>query len=198
VEKIKMRKLFLCFAMLTFGLKADPLLTLSQTVVTASPGGDTGWGFTLTPDPLYFVSVSSAFVLSESNPALGFFTDFISLLGGPVNGSLAPGATPWTLSYDPINATGFGQFIADNTAIPGDSDSGQFLVAFLRFSADPATCGDCFVDTQTALVDFEVDVVPSAGVPEPGSGVMLLSGAALLAVWARNRTKTSARCSSSK
>lgn len=165
---------------------------LNPVTLTGSPGQTVGWGFDMTPDPVFYLSVSAAFIDSESNPALGVFSDFISLSGGPVGGVLAPGSPNWTESYDSAALKGFGEYFIDSNAVPGDTNLGQFLVILLRYSGDPNSCGSCFVDSQFALVDFGVNV--SEPVPEPASGAAAGIFAALLI----GRYRTSRRCSASQ
>ena len=149
---------------------ANPILTLNPVVISGAPGQTIGWGFTLTPDPTYFISVSSAFIDTESNPAVGFFTDWISLAGGPSSGVLAPGGSDWVQAYSASLGTGFGQYTIDSNALPGDSTTGTFLVIYSRYSGDPNNCGACFVDSQFLSPLFQVDVTATdvSGVPEPG------------------------------
>jgi hypothetical protein len=172
-----LRKLLpLLLALSTCTIYAAPLV-LTPQVLTGGPGETVGWGFEWTPDPNYYVTVSGALVDSESNPALGLFTDFISVTGGPTLGVIGPGA-PWIESYDATARTGFGDYTIDPGALPGDSNFGQFLLLYVRYSGDPNSCGSCFVDSQFALVDFGVNVTEP--VPEPASIVMAGLGAAVL------------------
>jgi hypothetical protein len=180
---------------LTFVLGAHAGIVLNPVTVTGLPGQTVGWGFTMTSDPLYYLTVSTALVDTESNPTLGFFSDFISLSGGPALGVLAPGAPDWVQSYDAMALSGFGEYWIDPNALPGDSNYGQFLVILLRYSADPNTCGLCFVDSQFQQVDFGVNV--AAPTPEPGTLVPAGLVAGLL-VWVRRRRYlASGRCSAS-
>lgn len=155
---------------------ADPILTLTPgNNIQAAPGFAAGWGFDLQGDSTYYTSVVSAFILGESNPQLGFFSDFISPQGGPANGVLAPGQD-WSEAYDSQQTLGFGEYAILSTAMPGDTDIGQFLVEYQLFSDDPNVCGGCFVSTGTLVQDFQVTATP-----EPGSAGMLAIGCALCA-----------------
>ncbi len=164
---------------------ADPIFTLLPgSDIQAQPGLVAGWGFDLQGDSTYFTSVVSAFILNESNPQLGFFSDFISPQGGPSNGTLAPGQD-WTELYDSQQSLGFGEYAILPTAMPGDSDSGQFLVEYQLYSGDPNLCGGCFVSSGTFIEDFQVTATP-----EPGTFQLLATGGVLLAAgrrWRKHR-----------
>jgi len=172
-------KTFTVFASLLLSLttlSASPILTLTPGTVTAVPGQSTGWGFSVTSDDTYYIAIVAAFVDVESNPNLGFFVDWISLAGGPVNSVMAPNAPTWSQAYSPLDLTGFGEFSVDSSAVPGDQDVGAFLVLYQRFSADPNTCSRCFVDTQTLSADFTVTAInptDRAAVPEPSTSVLI-------------------------
>lgn len=171
---------------------ADPILTLNPVVISGTPGQTIGWGFTLTPDSLYYISISSAFIDTESNPAVGFFTDWISLAGGPSSGVLAPGGSDWVQAYSASLGTGFGQYAIDSNALPGDSTTGTFLVIYSRYSGDPNSCGSCFVDSQFLSPLFQVNVTATdvSGVPEPGWTATLGVGMILgVAAWRRARQR---------
>jgi hypothetical protein len=160
----------LLFALLTLvsadALRAEVILTLNPTTISGAAGQVIGWGFTLTADPLYWVTVSSALIDTETNPALGFFSDWISLAGGPDNGVLTPGGSTWSQSYSAALFTGFGEYAIDGGAVPGDGNSGSFLLIYRRYSADPNLCGSCFIDTQVTTAPFGVNVEVAAA-PEP-------------------------------
>ncbi|MBL0159188.1 MAG: hypothetical protein IPP47_19045 [Bryobacterales bacterium] len=179
--------LLIAFALLsTPAAWANVVLTLDPVTISGTPGQAAGWGFTLTPDTVYYISVSSALVDTETNPGLGFFSDWISLAGGPNSGVLPPGGAAWIQAYDPQAGTGFGEYFIDPGAAPGDGNGGLFLLIFSRYSADPNGCGSCFIDTQMINAQFGVNVT-SAGptlVPEPAwtgafAAVALLAAARL-------------------
>jgi hypothetical protein len=72
----------------------------------------------------------------------------MDLLGGLSNGVTAPGKT-WTLAFSPGSpGTGLGRYAIDPSTPFGASDSGDFLIFYDEFSADPNTCG--------SLKDFSV------------------------------------------
>jgi hypothetical protein len=82
-------------------LQASPILSLQPSgTISGTPGSTIGWGFTLTADPLYAVSIIGTFLTGETNPALGSYSDFISFSGGPSLGVLDPGSPAWTQSFE--------------------------------------------------------------------------------------------------
>ena len=180
---MKLRSIVIGLALLTGTVAHSEPIELIPVVISGTPGGASGWGFSVESDPLYYISIASAFVLNESSPGSGIFTDWISMAGGPSGGVLAPGAASWTQAYDPVMGTGFGEFAIAPFATPGTSNLGEFLVAFLRFSDDPATCGSCFVDAPTVTLSFRVDVLTPASttVPEPGPAAPIFIAGLLFA-----------------
>ncbi len=152
---------------------AAPIFSLTPANIGTTPGFAAGWGFDLQGDPTYYTSVVTAFVLTESNPQLGFFSDFISPQGGPTNGVIAPGQD-WAESYDSQQTLGFGEYAIDPSAAAGDTDIGQFLIEYQLFSGDPNTCFGCFVSSGEFIQDFQVTATP-----EPGTLGMLAVGGVL-------------------
>lgn len=154
---------------------AAPLLTLNPSVgpAYAQPGDTTGWGFTLTADPLEWTTIIGTVVLNQTLPTLGQFTDFISGQGGPLGGVLGPGAPDWVQYFDPFSGTGFGSYRIDPSALPGDVDTGTFLVLYETFSDNPNTCGSCFTGSGALTVDYAV-----VATPEPSTWVLGLLGVA--------------------
>ncbi len=148
--------------------------------ITGWAGDSVGWGFTLTSDSTAWISVLTSFLIDETNPALGAYTDFIGSQGGPVNAVLAPGAPPWTETFDSNSQLGVGSFSIDPSAAIGATDSGILNVEYETFSGDPNVCGSCdtgFADTTAA---FSIQVTPT---PEPRAlgwltGFILLVGQA--------------------
>ncbi len=177
--------LLLCGA----GLIAAPIVELnpSSGVISGQPGDTVGWGFKVKADSTYWVSFSSSFILAESNPSFGLYSDTIGVLGGPTNFVLAPNAPDWTLG-----ASNFGSYAIDPTAAPGTSNTGTLLVLYQLFDDDPNTCLGCFVGTAEQQLAFTVSVPSSSQVPEPATTGLVLLGAAGIFFrevkhWARQR-----------
>src|SRR5947207_387067 len=78
---------------------SDVLTLTSSSNVTGRPGETVGWGFSLTSDPVNWISVTAAFPIVESDPSIGFFTDFIGPQGGPVSFAIPAGAA-WAQAFD--------------------------------------------------------------------------------------------------
>ncbi len=145
--------------------------------ITGSPGQTVGWGFSITPDPVDWVTFDSVQLAFDSNPQFGFFTDFLGPQGGPQNGALPPGSIPWIEPFDEGNALGLGSYAISPDALRGDSDSGTLAVVYELFSDDPNICGSCYLSTN------EVDVPLSVtATPEPDTFASLICG--LGCVWA--------------
>ncbi len=121
-------------------LQANPVFTLDPPSgnVTGLAGTDTGWGFTMTSDSVLYISSIVSSLIDQSNPSLGLYTDFIGAEGGPVNGVLAPGASPWTQTFDDISQ-GVGAFSIDPSAPVGATDQGFIEVQYATYSEDPTS-----------------------------------------------------------
>ena len=164
---------------------AAPVLTLTPPgPVSGAPGSAVGWGFHLTSDPTEWIAVIASFTTDETNPSLGFYIDLIGSQGGPVNGVLPSGDPDWIQDFDPIAGTGVGYFQIFPDALLQSVNSGNIHVLYERFSADPATCGGCRLDSGDLIVPFSFTV--DAAVPEP-STLSLLGLAALAVLWRRAR-----------
>jgi hypothetical protein len=124
-------------------------------------------------------------LLTESNPALGVYTDFIGTLGGPVNFVLAPGEPAWVLGFDGPSGLGVGSFAIDPGAGVGSVNSGTLRVIVEAYSQDPAVCGGACV-TETLTLDTAFSATAS-DVPEPSTFAFLAIGGLLLLSAARRR-----------
>ena len=170
---------------------ASALITLDPPggVISGVPGALVGWGFTLT-NGADWVSIDSVTAENETSPlgAAGQgFTSYMDLLGGLSNGVTPPDQT-WALNFSPGSpGTGLGQYSIDPGTPFGASDSGDFVIYYDEFSADPNTCGSCYLDT-LQLFDtngspsaFTIDVSPSE-VPEPAPSELVIVGCISLLV----------------
>jgi hypothetical protein len=157
-------------------LTAGPVMTLlpPDGAIQGAPGAVVGWGFNITADSTLWTTIVGVVVFDESDPSLGLFVDLISPQGGPNNGSLAPGSPDWTQPSLPFLGFGFGAYSISSSAAAGAMNQGQFLVLYELFSADPLTCGGCFVDSGLTSLPFSVEVVP-----EPGTSALITAGLAL-------------------
>lgn len=171
------------------GARASAVLALSPPsgVISGAPGSTVGWGFSLT-NGSDWVSIDSVTTENETSPfggVSGGFISYLDLLGGLSNGVTPPGKT-WTLAFSPGSpGTGIGQYAIDPSTPFGASDSGDFVIFYDEFSADPNTCGSCYIDT-LQLFDsngsapaFTINV-PGSAVPEPGLTVLMLLGFGVL------------------
>jgi hypothetical protein len=171
------------------GARASAVIALvpPDGVIPGAPGATVGWGFSLT-NGADWVSIDSVTTENETSPlggVFGGFTSYMDLLGGLSNGVTPPDKT-WALAFSPGSpGTGLGQYAIDPSTPPGASDSGDFVIFYDEFSADPNTCGSCYIDT-LQLFDsngnapaFTINV-PASAVPEPGLTVLMMLGSAVL------------------
>lgn len=135
--------------------------------IAGSAGSNVGWGFTLTPDSTFWISVLTSSLTDESDPGLGVYTDFIGSQGGPVNAVLGPGSPDWMETFDFVSQVGVGSFSIDPAAPAGAIDSGILDVEYETFSADPNVCGSCGIGFADATADVSVQVTAT---PEPAVG----------------------------
>jgi len=184
-----MKKTRFVLALLSLGLCgfAGPVLTLDPAsgAIQGSPGDTPGWGFTLSSDPVSWISVVTTSLFTESNSSLGFYTDYAGLLGGPANGVLAPGAPDWVVPFDAFNQLGLGAFSIDPGAPVGAIDAGLLDLNYETFSADPNLCGNCATGFFDVFVPFQVQAVEAA--PEPAAGWLIGGALLLLGVVRRKR-----------
>jgi len=177
---------------------ASAVLTLDPPggVISGVPGALVGWGFTLA-NGANWVSIDSVTTEDETSPlggAGGGFTSYMDLLGGLSNGVTPPNQT-WALTFSPGSpGTGLGQYAIDPGTPSGASNSGDFVIYYDEFSADPNICGSCYLDT-LQLFDangyapaFTINVSTS-GVPEPTPSELVIGGC--IALLMRRLTKRS-------
>ncbi len=145
--------------------------------ISGQPGDSVGWGFAMTADPTKWTSVTGSFLLSETAPGLGVYSDLIGFQGGPVNAILAPGSADWVETFDNAGS-GLASFTIDALATPGQWNSAILRILFDEFSADPNTCGSCYVGSN--FVDNAITVTASTPTPEPATSLLVGLGLAAL------------------
>jgi PEP-CTERM motif len=166
---------------------ADPISLQPGSSISGMPGSTIGWGFTLAPDPQFAVSIIGSFLIDETDPSLGSYSDIASYLGGPSQGLLQPGGPSWIAPFvfntDPSQETGLGSFEINPGAQPGESDSGSILVEYETFDVSPA-CMGCYVASSVFEVPFTVTV---SDVPEPSTFSMVLGILGVAIGWRKKR-----------
>ncbi len=159
--------------LLASGLVAAPIIELGPTngQITGAAGSTVGWGFSLTPDPNLWVSVIGSVLLTETDPSLGLYTDFIGTLGGPVSFATPAGGATWTLSFKNATSEGVGSFeIASNAAV-GAVNSGKLRISVEYFTGNPFTCGSCAAGSEDFDLEYQITVTepPAGEIPEPST-----------------------------
>lgn len=150
------------------------VLTPSSGMISGVPGQTVGWGFSLTNTSLVdTLTVTTSYLINETDPAMGTYSDIISYFGGPSNFEMAP-STTWSelFSYnpDPSLQTGVGYYVIDPGAPGGSSDQATLVV---EYELDNATTGN-FDSSGSLFVPVEAQATP-----EPGTLGLLLAAAAV-------------------
>ncbi|MGJ5815618.1 InlB B-repeat-containing protein [Paludibaculum fermentans] len=151
-------------------------------VIYATAGSTQGWGFEIVNNSAEWISFVSSYTFGETNPALGYYYDYVGPQGGPVNFVLAPGAV-WSQTFDLAAMMGFGAYQVDPAAAVGDSTSGLIRTVWDSYATDPAIC-QCIPAQFSMNLPFEVVIVNT---PEPGGGWLMGTGLAVLGLWRLRR-----------
>ncbi len=174
-------------------------------VIDAAAGGFNGWGFDIT-DTTDFITLDSAlFNLTSVDgvpetggfPPIGSYTDLTLNLVGPsggifvVGGGVFANGTEVIQPFAPVGGTpnpgqdiGAGEVVLNPGVLAGTDVKGNIIFTYEEWSVspnDPAfdPGADLVATNQTASVPEEV----IAGVPEPGSIVLLGTALAALLLW---------------
>jgi hypothetical protein len=183
-----LKRILLCGLIAGAALWAGPIPTLvlspASGTISGLPGETVGWGFTLTDTSIVdSVSITSSYLINETNPVLGAYLDYISFAGGPVGGVTLPNSA-WTQAFsanaDPTLATGVGGYTIDPGATPGTSNTATLVV---EYELDNALLGTFDSSGSfTIPVTIQVATADTSTVPEPGTwGLLLTAGLAGLA-----------------
>ena len=191
-----MKKILYCLSVvlfLTAGAHATPIFTLipGSGTITGAPGSTIGWGFNVTPDATYAISVIDSFLVNQSTTTIGAYSDIISYAGGPDAGLLLPTDANWIEAFlnnpDPSLQTGVGMFQIDPAATPGQVMTASIHIDYELYSVS-TFCPDCYVETDSVEIPVEVQVALVSSTPEPAS-FTLVAGAlgAMLLVYGVGR-----------
>jgi len=180
-----MKKILVLLFAMGLPLLAGPIIQLDPAdgVLTGTPGSTVGWGFTIQSDPLQWISFEGSFLMNETNPGLGAYTDLIGASGGPLDFVLPAGAPLWMQSFSDAAQSGIGAYALSPASLPGDQNLGVLRVLWVAYSADPYTCGNCFAGSFQQDFNFQVTAAdaPSQVAPEPATlSVVLIAGAMFL------------------
>lgn len=174
----KMNKLILSLSM-GAALQAAPMLTTDPVdgALRGWSGATVSWSFTLTSDSEEWIAVVASFLLDETDPSLGMYSDEIGMEGGPSDGVAPPGALWMSI---------LGRYAIDPLAPVGAMNSGTLKVLYEAFSGDPNTCGDCYLRSGEFDAPFSVTVTE---IPEPATLIPLAMALCALAAHARRRAQ---------
>jgi hypothetical protein len=167
--------LFFAAALGSVPAMAGTLLSLDPVdgQLQGSPGALIGWGSVVNPDPLNWISFTGSALQNLGPDIVGDYVDLIGASGGPVNAVLPPGVTPWVQAFDAVFGAGAGSFTIFSSAAIGTSETGEIVFFYDEFSDDPNTCRSCYLDSNSFIAPFRVDVT-AASAPEPGTAVLLI------------------------
>lgn len=183
-NRLHLSKLIL-IAALPLSAYAGSILTLnpSDGAISGSPGATVGWGFTLTSDSTDAITFISSFLLNESNPGFGQYSDIIGYQGGPDAGFVDPGAGNWTENFfyspDPLLQQGVGLYRVSPLSAPGQSDTGVIHIEY-ELDAVGGDCPGCYVASGSFEVPFSITSADTTAAPEPGTS-SLVAGALMVA-----------------
>jgi hypothetical protein len=153
---------------LLFASAACPAtLSILNPNLSASAGNSADWQFQVTPSDSLFYTYVSSFLVDETNPSIGVYSDNIGLLGGPQDFVLPPSFGTWSGIA--------GTYTLDPAATVGALNLATLRVLYESYTDDPLTCGNCFAGSD--FRDFAVSVTV-APVPEPGSIWLMVAGGA--------------------
>jgi hypothetical protein len=175
-------------------------LVLPQPVLSGQPGGEVGWGFTITSTPVdtgdssitpWLVITGATFSLDAGVNPVGVFTPFIQNVFQPVGPDTGNGeVNPWSQAFlDGATQTGIGSYLINDFQSPGDFATGQIVLTYDEFTVSPNDPDfDPTLDTLatglTMSANAEVDVTGDvSAVPEPGSAWLIMAAMAVCLGW---------------
>lgn len=176
-NQLTLSKLIL-IAALPLSAYAGTILTLnpSDGAISGSPGATVGWGFTLTSDSTDAITFISSFLLNESNPAFGQYSDVIGYQGGPDAGFVDPGAGNWSENFfyspDPLLQQGVGFYQISPLSTPGQSDAGVIHIEY-ELDAVGGDCPGCYVASGSFEVPFSITSADATAAPEPATSSLV-------------------------
>lgn len=163
-------KLLLLAGILATGMSAAPVFTLTPSAhLTASAGGTTGWGFDITADSQFALSILGSFLVDQSDPAFGTYTDLVGLIGGPDAGYLGAGANwtqPFVFDPDPLAALGLGWF--EVAAGAQGTFTALLHLDYEVYDWIAGAPGD-YISSESVELPVSITVVDTVVTPEPGT-----------------------------
>ncbi len=166
----------------TISIQLDPL----NGSLDGLAGASVGWGFTVnwTSTQGDQLSFSNSALTFETNPALlANYADFM-VQGGPSNlGTLDPGSSPWSQSFDGVSkGVGAYKITTDlGVSTPGAQDTGFVTFNFDVFDINLNYLNSYSYFGPTTAFSVTVDA-PAPAAPEPATLLPVALGAALIVV----------------
>ncbi len=180
-----------CGAATIAPLAASPILTLAPVngALTGAPGDTVGWGFGLQNNSADTLTITSSFLINETNSSVGSYSDIISYAGGPANAMTQPQSN-WTQSFgyniDPALSTGVGAFFINTNAPNGAIDSAQLVIAY-----ELDTIAGNFDSSGVLTAPVSVEVASPTPAPEPSLSALI--GFAVAGLWLARRSTATPR-----
>jgi PEP-CTERM motif len=158
---------------LTFSFDLAPL----DGSISGAPGATIGWGYFVDnpSDAWLELSGLDAGTFAQATPDAGLFDFPILAPGGSQSRAFA------------ASLQGLYQLTWDAGAAVGFTNVGQFVITANFWDADPLAGEAIFLGSLTRYIDYSASVTPEAHVPEPGTLVLVASGAAAAVLRRRYR-----------
>jgi hypothetical protein len=144
--------------------------------ISGEAGETIGWGYTINNE-----SDSWLEIFSLNADPFQYAAPDSSIFDFPI---LAPGATA-TVSYDAAAVAGLFQLTWDAAAPVGFTNIGTFVLLGQFYDADPFGGGNLLGETFEQSAPYSTTVTAAAPVPEPGT--LLLMGTGAAGLWLRRR-----------
>ena len=148
--------------------------------ISGNRGDTIGWGFTVSNDTPYWLSVSGSGFVMDKDLSWGTYVDF-STNSVPVAPVFYLNPTLLTMPFNLIDVTGAGSFAISPDTPFGDRATGQITFSYDIYYSDPSKGGAQLLPGGDGHGSFSINAtVATTVVPEPST--YLLLAIALVAV----------------